>query len=283
MCVLALPSQRFRNSLGLAALLLALGAHAQPGWSEIKTPAPGPAAAIGTSANGCLAGAEALPEEGVGYVSIRRSRNRYYGHPELLRLISDLGKTLGKSDALLMIGDLSQPRGGLMSSSHRSHQNGLDVDIWLSFATSAQAAQNAHPEKSDPPSLVAADGLQLSPSWGEPQRLLLKTLAEDARVDRLFIHPAIKRALCEAEQGHRAWLRKLRPWWGHDAHVHVRIKCPAGNADCEAQAPLPAGDGCGSELAWWFSDEAKKPVKSAPSKPPPVMPPACRALLSGSQ
>ncbi|OQA33549.1 MAG: Penicillin-insensitive murein endopeptidase precursor [Betaproteobacteria bacterium ADurb.Bin341] len=271
----------FRSQTALAALLLSLGAHAQPpNWPEIKTPSPGPAAAIGSGSNGCLAGAEALPEEGHGYVSIRRGRNRFYGHPALLGLIGDLGKRLGKSDALLMIGDISQPRGGPMSSSHRSHQNGLDVDIWLSFAASARIANEIYPEKTDPPSLVATDGQQLAPTWGNPQRLLLKTLAEDPRVDRLFINPAIKRALCETEpRDQRAWLRKLRPWWGHDAHVHVRIKCPSGNADCAAQAPLPAGDGCGNELAWWFSDEAKMPSKPASPESVPIMPEACKALL----
>ncbi|MBS1197158.1 MAG: murein endopeptidase [Proteobacteria bacterium] len=273
---------RFCSRLGLiAALLLALGANAQPNnWSEIKTPSSGPASAIGSPGNGCLAGAETLPEEGNGYVNIRRHRNRYYGHPELLRLIEDLGKTLGKSDALLMIGDLSQPRGGPMSSSHRSHQNGLDVDIWLPLATSAQAAQQAFPEGNNPPSLVSTDGTQIVSGWGKAQRLLLKTLAEDIRVDRLFINPAIKRTLCESEKENRNWLHKLRPWFGHDAHVHVRMKCPTSDKDCEAQAPLPAGNGCGSELAWWFSDEAKKPSKpTRPPKPPAIPPAACKALL----
>ena len=275
--------RRFCNILGLTTLFLTLGSNAQPAsWSEIKTPSPGAASVIGSPGNGCLAGAETLPEEGNGYVNIRRHRNRYYGHPELLRLIEDFGLAFGKSDALLMIGDLSQPRGGAMSSSHRSHQNGLDVDIWLSFATSAQVAQQLYPENKHPPSMVAADGQQLVDAWGKRQRLLIKTLAEDLRVDRLFINPAIKRALCESEKGKRDWLRKLRPWRGHDAHVHVRLKCPAGDNACEAQAPLPAGDSCGSELAWWFSEEARKPSKPAkpgPPKPPPIMPAACRALL----
>ena len=54
----------------------------------------------------------------------------------------------------------------------------------------------------------------------------------------------------------RAWLTKIRPWYGHDDHFHVRLACPAGNADCTPQARVAVGDGCGEELAWWFSPEA---------------------------
>ena len=31
----------------------------------------------------------------------------------------------------LLIGDMSQPRGGPMATGHASHQIGLDVDVWL--------------------------------------------------------------------------------------------------------------------------------------------------------
>ena len=31
----------------------------------------------------------------------------------------------------LLLGDISQPRGGPMLSGHASHQIGLDADIWL--------------------------------------------------------------------------------------------------------------------------------------------------------
>ncbi|MGA7979715.1 MAG: penicillin-insensitive murein endopeptidase [Chromatiaceae bacterium] len=273
------------HALWLAAcLLLAFPAgHASP-WSKVKLPSAGPAAAIGGAANGCVGGAVALPAQGPGYVSIRRERNRYYGHPALVRLIRDLGAALDRhTNELMMVGDLSQPRGGLMSSSHRSHQNGLDVDIWFRLAPSARAAVRDNPDGSDPPTMVAGDGLSLSSAWGTDQRFLLKTTADDPRVDRIFVNPAIKRALCESETGSRAWLHKLRPWWGHAAHFHVRIKCPTGSPNCDQQASVPAGDGCGKGLAWWFTDEARTPSKK-PHRPhpQPVMPAACRGLLAGS-
>jgi len=266
----------------LALLIIAMPAQASP-WAKVKATSPGPATAIGGTSNGCIAGAQPLPAEGPGYVSIRRYRNRYYGHPDTLRFVTSLGRALSAhTDELMMVGDLSQPRGGLMSSKHRSHQNGMDVDIWFRLAGSIRSANGRHPEKSDPASMVAPGGLDLSGDWGEYQRFLLEASAADPHVDRIFVNPAIKRALCRSEKGDRRWLRKLRPWWGHDAHFHVRLKCPEGSALCKQQAPLPAGDGCDQSLAWWFSDEARKPSKKpAKKRAAPPMPIACKALLTG--
>lgn len=285
------PSNRSKRFLSRSAYLglwllagglaLTASALASP-WAKVKTTAPGPVQVIGSTSNGCVAGAQPLEPQGAGYVSIRRHRNRYYGHPELLGLVRDLGRALSRrTDDLLMVGDLSQPRGGLMSSSHRSHQNGLDVDIWFPLAASARDADRQHPEQRDPPSMVNPGARGVNPLWGEHQRFLIKATAEDRRVDRIFVNPAIKQSLCEKERGERGWLRKLRPWSGHDAHFHVRLKCPAGSLSCVQQAPLPAGEGCGADLAWWFSDEARSPKKKGAPKPPAPMPTACRALLAG--
>lgn len=265
----------------LAAFLLALSLTVQASpWAKFETPTPGPANAIGGAGNGCLIGAAALPAEGRGYVSIRRQRNRYHGHPELVRLIEELGRIVDDHGRWIMpVGDLSQPRGGPMPSSHRSHQNGLDADIWLSVALSATAANRDFPEGDDPLSMVAGNGLEVSAAWGEPQAFLIKAVAQDKRVDRLFVNAAIKKALCEKTVGDRAWLRKVRPWWGHDAHLHLRLKCPQDSADCTPQPPLPAGEGCGGELAWWFSDEARKPAKNGEARALPVLPEACQLLL----
>lgn len=282
-----LPYRSFPRFARLILWLLAVGlcvvsvTHASP-WTRVKTPAPGPTKVIGSTSNGCVGGAETLPPQGVGYVSIRRHRNRYYGHPELLGLIKELGRALSaRTDQVMMVGDLSQPRGGLMSSSHRSHQNGLDVDIWFRLTSGPANAEREHPEQRDPRSMVSPGGLRLNEAWGDHQRFLIKTAAENRRVDRIFVNPAIKQGLCQSERGDRSWLRKLRPWWGHDAHFHIRLKCPAGNPACKQQAALPPGDGCGKDLAWWFSDEARSPKKSGKPKPRPPMPAACQALLSG--
>jgi len=270
----------------LVTLLLAVGcvsaAFASP-WGQIKTPTEGPTTVIGEASNGCIAGAKSLPAEGEGYVSIRRYRNRHFGHPELLRLVAGLGHTMARrGNELVMVGDLSQPRGGLMSSSHRSHQNGLDVDIWFMLAPSVAVANRDTAGPTDPPSMVSPDGEGLSPLWGEDQRYLLKTAAEDPRTDRIFVNAAIKRGLCRREAD-KGWLRKVRPWFGHDAHFHIRLKCPQDGSQCETQAAIPAGDGCGKDLEWWFSEEARNPKKrGAGARAEPVMPTACKPLLSGN-
>ena len=70
---------------------------------------------------------------------------------------------------------------------------------------------------------------------------------------------------------------KVRPWFGHRAHMHVRLRCPAGSLECQEQDTPPPGDGCGAELASWFVPHQPnaKPGKSVP----PPLPPTCQALL----
>lgn len=281
-------SEAKKTRPGAAARLALLGlvaciptAQVASPWAQVRAPSAGPTQVIGAASNGCVGGAQALPEVGPGFVSVRRYRNRYYGHPELIRMVADLGLAArAKGLDLVMVGDLSQPRGGRMPSSHRSHQNGLDVDIWFTLAESPQAARRLMDDRDDPRSMVKTGGLAIADAWGPDQRFLLETAARHPKVDRIFVNPAIKRAVCQEVQGDRGWLRKVRPWFGHDAHFHVRLRCPADSPQCDQQSPLPAGDGCGADLAWWFSDEARNPPKRKDEpKVDPNPPAACLALL----
>ncbi|KXX66187.1 penicillin-insensitive murein endopeptidase [Marichromatium gracile] len=263
----------------LLLLSLSLGwcavAVANP-WPGVERPSAGPAQVIGAPANGCLAGAAALPASGVGYLDVRRWRGRYYGHPRLLALIETLGRAQqARDERLVLVGDLSQPRGGRMSGGHRSHQHGLDVDLWLTLAASPTDAR-ALLDEGDPPSLVSGD--RVNGRWGEDARFLIEWAARRPEVDRLFVNPAIKRALCDATGGAGDWLRKVRPWWGHDAHTHVRLACPEDSPACEPQSPIPAGPGCGAELDWWFSAEARSPGGGGRAVEP-TPPAACARLL----
>jgi penicillin-insensitive murein DD-endopeptidase len=279
-----------RPILGLLPLAALLGLLSSPLptlaatlWAQVSAPSPGQAQSIGAAANGCVGGAVVLPETGAGYVSVRRARNRYFGHPALIRLLQDLGRSADRRGAgLMMVGDLSQPRGGRMPSSHHSHQNGLDADIWFTLAPSPETARRIMDDRPDPPSMVRTGGGSTSANWGPDQRALLESAARHPAVDRIFVNAAIKRTLCQEVAGDRGWLRKLRPWFGHDSHFHLRLRCPADSPGCEPQAAPPPGDGCGADLAWWFSPEALKPLKKkgAPraEAPPPA---ACMALLQG--
>ncbi|MCK7578831.1 MAG: penicillin-insensitive murein endopeptidase [Chromatiales bacterium] len=272
---------------GLLGLCLLTAPVLASPWAEVQRPSSGLTEVIGGAANGCIGGADVLPETGPGYVSIRRYRNRYYGHPDLIRFVHDLGRTQQqRGGQLIMIGDLSQPRGGRMASSHRSHQNGLDVDVWFTLANSPTAARQRMDDRSDPSSMVAPGGRTVSQHWGPSQFALIESAARHPRVDRIFVNAAIKQELCQGARGDRAWLRKVRPWWGHDAHFHVRLACPADSPSCETQSPVPPGDGCGEDLAWWLSDEvlsgqarSKGATKRAAE---PEMPFACRAVLTDS-
>ncbi len=99
-----------------------------------KTPALSMAArSFGTYARGCLAGAQALPVDGPAWQVMRLSRNRNWGHPKLIALLERLAGDARENDGWngLLVGDISQPRGGPMLTGHASHQIGLDADVWL--------------------------------------------------------------------------------------------------------------------------------------------------------
>ncbi len=65
-------------------------------WEKEKTPTVNSTSSIGSYANGCLDGAQALPINGVGYQIIRPQRGRYYGHTEAIQFIERLGVTTSK-------------------------------------------------------------------------------------------------------------------------------------------------------------------------------------------
>lgn len=247
-----------------------------------ETPAPGPTSSIGAAAHGCLQGALALPEAGPGWQVLRPDHNRFWGNPSLIAVIEQQAAKLEPRHALL-IGDLSLPRGGRMPSGHASHQTGLDADILF--------RQSDHPvtqsERDDPDlSPIIDRGHVLPGRWGKAQLAALKGFAEDPRVDRIFVNAVIKRHLCRTVRGDRGWLHRIRPWYGHAAHFHVRLACPLGDANCEIQPPIAEGDGCGADLDWWFTAAANAPLSEAP-KPAgtplprylPSMPIACKAIL----
>ena len=225
--------------------------------------------AFGSYAKGCLAGAEQLAESGPTWQAMRLSRNRNWGHPETIDYIQKLSQRARNLRGWngLYIGDISQPRGGPMLSGHASHQNGLDVDIWLRRADDLSLSP-AQREEILSTSLRRAQGAYINDKWTGQHLQLLKYAAQDPRVARIFIFPGAKVKMCKQASGDRAWLRKIRPWWGHHSHFHVRLKCPAGLQDCVNQPPPPKGDGC-KEAEKWVARILNPPkVKPKPPGPP---------------
>jgi penicillin-insensitive murein endopeptidase len=249
-------------------------------------PAPMQARALGWYAKGCLAGARALPVNGETWQVMRLSRNRNWGHPNLIRMIEQLaetGKGLGWNG--LLVGDMSQPRGGPMLTGHASHQVGLDADIWLTPMPDRELTRQEREEMSAV-NMLASDRKDVDPDvWTPAHTAIIKAAAERPEVERIFVNAGIKKALCRYNGKARAWLSKVRPYWGHNYHFHVRLRCPPGETNCKPQDPVPGGDGCGKELDWWFSDAVlhPKPPKRPPKPKPPIrmadLPAACRQVL----
>ncbi len=278
-------SHLFLFCLALLTLSAPLPARMVSPWAGINNPTAGKPEVIGAVSNGCLAGGVRLPEAGAGYVSIRRYRNRFYSHPQTVALIRQVGEQLARQTPMkMMIGDLSQPRGGLMTSYHRSHQNGTDFDVWFTPAKSVDDARIRAPEGRDPPSMLNADKKNLGSRWGDLQLLMLRTMAQRPEVERIFVNPGIKVGLCQRLGDETAWLHKLRPWWGHDAHFHVRLHCPKDSPKCKQQKPIPEGTGCGPVLMSWFKPKPKpkkteKKVEKETKVWTPAVIPECRPLL----
>ena len=223
-------------------------------FGAATTPAPLAARAIGSYAKGCLSGGVSLPINGPDWQVMRLSRNRNWGHPRLLDFLERFAADARALDGWpgLLVGDMSQPRGGPMITGHSSHQIGLDVDIWLTpmpdrvLTTQERESMIAISMLKDP--------FTVDPDkWTPLHTKLLKRAASYPEVDRIFVHPAIKKVLCEQAGTDRAWLAKVRPWWNHYYHFHVRVTCPPESPDCETQKPLSNDDGCGQELTNWYA------------------------------
>jgi penicillin-insensitive murein endopeptidase len=252
-------------------------------------PAKMPTQSIGFYAKGCIAGAEALPINGDTWQVMRLSRNRNWGHPEMIALLERLSAKVHQVAGWpgILVGDMAQPRGGPMITGHASHQVGLDADIWLTPMPNRRLSRNEREEMSAV-MMVRPDRLDIDPKVWTPSHLsVIRAAAQEPKVERIFVNAAIKKALCRQATGDRSWLAKVRPMYGHDYHFHVRIKCPAGNSACEPQQPPADSEGCGAgDLAYWFSDAVlhPKPPKTPPKPKPPMtlaeLPAACRQVLA---
>lgn len=267
--------------VGALAAVLALGLGAQETLAQTKAnklfgaksaPSKQNAQPLGTYAKGCLAGGEALPESGPTWQAMRLSRNRNYGHPEMIEYLKQLSAKVAQIDGWkgLYIGDISQPRGGPMLSSHQSHQVGLDADIWLLPPKRLNLTRTDR-EKISSLNIRARNLRNVNGNWTPQHMQVLKTAASDPRVDRIFVTAPAKIWMCNNARGNKKWLQKIRPIWGHNTHFHVRLKCPKGAVGCKKQTPTVAqlsknATGCDSNLKAWVV--VKKPDPNAP-KPKP--------------
>lgn len=234
---------------------------------------------------------------GMGYQRMRPSRNRHYGHPNLIRFIESYAAELQTMGIPILLSDMSMPRGGPMPYGHTSHQTGLDVDIWFWSHPEQFSRLLTLEERDELPfiSMLKGSATSQTPTevdpklFGKAQIQKLKLAALYPETQRIFLNPAIKVAVCEMVTGStsdRAWIQKLRPWPGHDSHFHVRLRCPTDSPECIAQDAVPPGDGCDEAKEWLKKNilfevhddheiefELKHDVKN--------LPPACQSILNG--
>jgi penicillin-insensitive murein endopeptidase len=186
--------------------------------------------------------------------------NSHYAHPATLQFIRDLGAALSGHDVPILLGDFSLPRGGPFTTRHASHTNGTDIDVWFLIDSRLKERPLSVAERETLTSYSLADldgNVLISERWNDKYRLMLQVTAEDSRTHTVFVHPTIKKKLCENPVHHKPWLAKIRPWWGHDEHMHVRLGCPSDSPDCVEKA-RPTNIACDETLAWWFSEEWRK-------------------------
>jgi penicillin-insensitive murein DD-endopeptidase len=261
-------------------------------FGKAKIPASLPARAIGSYARGCLAGAERLPLDGDSWQVMRPSRNRNWGSPQLVTLLERLAREAKAQDGWpgLLVGDIAQPRGGPMLTGHASHQIGLDADIWFTPMPARTLTLREREDIAATP--MVKDRQTLDPTaWSEARAKLIRRAASYPEVARIFVHPPIKAELCRWATGDRSWLAKVRPYFNHTYHFHVRLKCPAGMKGCKNQAPAAPSDGtgCGAELSYWMGpvpwakrkrDPNAPPIKPAPPLTLAGLPAECRAVVT---
>jgi penicillin-insensitive murein DD-endopeptidase len=256
-------------------------------FSKAELPTIGKAVSIGYYPRGCLQGGVELPPDGPTWEVMRLSRNRNWGHPELVRFLKRFAPLAAKATGWkgILIGDMAQPRGGPLPFGHTSHQIGLDVDIWF-MPKPDRTLTPEERESISATNLVADDWKHINPkTWTPAHVAFIRTAAEQPEVERVLVNAAIKKEICRMQgDKHPAWMDKVRPWYGHNDHMHVRLKCPADSPSCRHQPPVPDGPACGKELDYWFSAKVLHPRPSTkPAKPHPLMlsalPAACKTVL----
>ena len=257
-------------------------------FAEKKLPTLGKAMAIGYYPSGCLQGGVELPTTGPTWQVMRVSRNRNWGHPELVNFLERFAPIAAKVTGWrgILIGDMAQPRGGPLPFGHKSHQIGLDVDIWF-MPMPDRVLSKEERDNISASNLVAADGKRInSENWSSADIAFIRTAAEQPDVERVLVNAAIKKELCRVKSNDdKSWMPKVRPWYGHADHIHVRLKCPANSPNCRAQPAVPSGDGCDKSLSSWFADwilRLKIPENSGSAKGLKLkdLPPACAAVLN---
>ena len=240
-------------------------------FGVLPGPAPLAARAIGSYARGCLAGGVSLPINGPDWQVMRLSRDRNWGHPRLVdfleRFAADARALITGLDFLSAI--CLNRAAGQWSPVIRAIRSGL---TWI-FGLRRCLIGFSRPQERENMTAMSMlkDPFTVDPDkWTPLHTKLIKRAASYPEVDRIFVHPAIKKVLCEQAGKDRRWLAKVRPWWNHYYHFHVSVTCPPGAATVKVKSPVSNDDGCGQELTNWYEKLKRAAIAGA------VQPPAGR-------
>lgn len=272
-------SRRTRRSIRPAALLLCAAltivtgvATASPPQRFTREPVPeredrwvtfenslaareAPSQSIGLPWHGRLEqGVLLRPDETMRYISARPPERHFYGTAELVGLLADGAAHVARTapgGAPLTVGDLSAREGGDIPS-HRSHENGRDVDLGFYMVDA-----DGRPWTSQRYLDVLADGrVSRAPAGvrfddARNWRLIESFLTNESRanVQYVFVSRGVKaRLMAEARRvGASAELIAkfdtvvLQPRTGnpHRDHFHMRIYCPGDDSpQCTDVAPF---------------------------------------------
>ena len=207
----------------------------------------------------------ALPINGQTWQVMRLSRNRNWGHPTLVEFLEQLGREghqgrLARAAGRRHVAAARRPDADrpCQPSGRPRRRHLADADA-RPRADAARARGNVGHHGGRP--RTARTSIRRS-----GRRRMPRSSRRRPRTRRSSASSSMRRS----RRRSAARPAPIAPgcarcgrYWGHDYHFHIRMRCPADSPDCKPQEPVPAGDGCGKELDWWFTDAVLHP------KPPP--------------
>ena len=240
---------------------------------------------IGNYNNGCITNAHRLDISTKYYQVAHPKKQRYYGDETMIRFIERYSKKVYKNGiGSVLVGDVSTKYGGKLNTGHASHQIGLDADIEFYL-------DRIDPKQLDQPhaNILVNKGKQTTNSlFTKKYYDLIMFAAMDPMVERIFVGPAIKVKMCEmtTDPNMHKYLHKIRPWFGHTEHFHVRLQCPIHAPDCEKQQAIPEMHTIEEEkeeaLSWFLPPPPKDETKVV-KRVKKVLPERCEKLAQNKR
>ncbi len=216
--------ERTHSCFGLKLPFVLILAAAVPATFFPSQPTLAITASIGQPYHGRLVNGVPFPEEFQGYNI--RDEERAYATPELIGALLDAVDAVRRQDPStcdLFMGDISRDGGGGISS-HRSHQNGRDVDLGM-FVKGNRPLSTFMP--------MNGENLDVPKTWA-----LIENLLRSQRVQYIFLDRRIQNllydyALCRGVDptyldhlfggGRGSIIQHQR---NHHDHMHVRFYAP---------------------------------------------------------